>query len=58
MPIPSYYFADLVRETSSSTGTGALALSGALPGHRSFASAVPTGVNFCYAIAGISTPAE
>ncbi|MEQ1726341.1 MAG: hypothetical protein ABL882_10500 [Sphingopyxis sp.] len=58
MPIPTTYFADLVRETSSATGTGAFALSGALPGHRSFAGAVPVGPSFCYAIAGITTPSE
>lgn len=58
MPTPTLYFADLVRETSSATGTGAFALSGALPGHRRFADAVPVGVDFCYAIAGITTPAE
>ncbi|MEQ1687010.1 MAG: hypothetical protein ABL874_00370 [Sphingopyxis sp.] len=58
MPIPTTYFADLVRETSSSAGTGPMALSGALPGHQRFADAVPANVDFCYAIAGITTPAE
>lgn len=58
MPIPTYFFADLVRESSAATGPGAMALSGALPGHRRFADAVPPGVPFCYAIAGITAPAE
>ncbi|PXW78133.1 hypothetical protein C7451_103241 [Blastomonas natatoria] len=47
-------FADLVRETSTGAGTGALALSGATPGHRRFAEAVPVGARFHYAIAGVA----
>ena len=58
MPISTTFFADLVRETSNATGAGAFVLSGALPGHRRFADAVPLGTDFCYAIAGITTPAE
>lgn len=48
------FFADLVRETSTATGTGALLLGGATPGHRSFAAAVPTGRRFHYSIAGVT----
>jgi|GEM_PF-4402907 len=48
------FFADLVRESSLGTGTGALALAGAVPGHRRFADAVPPGATFHYAIAGIT----
>lgn len=54
--MPSYYFADLVRETSSSTGTGPFVLAGAVPGHRAFAGVVPPSAAFHYAIAGVSTP--
>ncbi len=52
------YFADLVRETSTASGTGALALAGALPGHRRFADAVPPGASFHYSISGVTRPAE
>lgn len=52
------FFADLVRETSWATGAGALALGGALPGHRSFAAAVPAGARFHYCIAGVTQPEE
>lgn len=48
------FFADLVRETCWSTGDGGLALSGALPGHRTFADTVPPGARFHYAIAGVT----
>lgn len=48
------FFADLVRETSTGTGTGALMLGGATPGHRRFADAVPAGARFHYSIAGIT----
>lgn len=54
----SLFFADLVREVSHGTGLGDLALGGALPGHRRFADAVPPGVRFHYAIAGISEPGQ
>ncbi len=52
--MPDLVFADLVRETSIATGTGALALAGAAPGHRRFADAVPDGARFHYAIAGVT----
>jgi len=52
----SLFFADLVREVSHGTGSGDLALEGALPGHRRFGDAVPAGARFHYAIAGISRP--
>ena len=55
MPI---FFADLVREQSWGTGTGAFPLGGALPGHRAFADAVPEGARFHYCIAGVSEPGE
>lgn len=54
----SLFFADLVRETSESAGTGDFALTGALPGHRRFADAVPPGARFHYAIAGATHPDE
>lgn len=54
----SLFFADLVRETSYGTGTGALPLAGALPGHRRFADAVPEGASFLYCIAGVTHPGE
>lgn len=52
------HFADLVREASWGTGAGDLPLGGALPGHRSFAEAVPAGARFHYAIAGVTHPGE
>lgn len=52
--MPDLFFADLVRETSTATGTGALTLGGATPGHRRFADAVPAGARFHYAIAGVT----
>jgi hypothetical protein len=52
------FFADLVREVSHGTGSGDLALEGALPGHRRFADAVPPGQSFHYAVAGITHPQE
>jgi hypothetical protein len=52
------FFADLVRETSAGTGTGALALGGAMPGHRRFADVVPAGARFHYAIAGVNHAAQ
>ena len=50
------FFADLVREASYGSGTGDLALAGAMPGHRRFADAVPAGTRFHYCIAGIADP--
>ena len=58
MAIPSYYFANLVREKSVATGAGVFALSGPVPGHRAFAGVVPAATPFCYAIAGVSNPGE
>lgn len=52
--MPDLFFADLVRETSTASGPGPLLLGGATPGHRSFADAVPAGVRFHYAIAGVA----
>lgn len=54
----SLFFADLVREVSLGTGTGDLALGGALPGHRRFADAVPPDARFPYVIAGVTHPHE
>lgn len=48
------FFADLVREACRDTGAGDLALDGALPGHRAFATSVPAGARFHYAICGIT----
>lgn len=56
--IMALFFADLVREASWGTGTADLPLGGALPGHRAFADAVPPGVRFHYAIAGVTHPGE
>ena len=52
--MPELFFADLVRETSMATGTGALALSGATPGHRRFADVVPVGRRFHYSVASVT----
>ena len=52
------FFADLVREVSLGTGTGDLALGGALPGHRRFADSAPPGARFHYAIAGVTHAGE
>lgn len=48
------FFADLVRETTGTTGTVSLVLDGPTPGHRSFASVVPESEPFHYVIAGIA----
>lgn len=58
MAVPQYVFAELVRESCTATGTGVLALGGALPGHRRFADAVPAGATFCYTVAGVTDPAQ
>lgn len=50
--------ADRVMETSSSVGTGDFALSGPLPGQRSFASAFSVGDSLYYAIEGVTLVAE
>lgn len=52
------FFADLVRELAQEGGTGPLTPTGAVPGHRRFAVAVPAGATFHYAIAGIAHPAQ
>jgi hypothetical protein len=44
------HLADRVKETSTTTGTGALALAGALPGFRSFLAGIGNGVNLYYSI--------
>lgn len=58
MAVPQYVFAELVRESCTASGTGVLALGGALPGHRRFADAVPVGAAFCYTVAGVTDPAQ
>ena len=54
--MPTPFFADLVRELAQEGGTGPLTPTGAVPGHRRFAGAVPPGVSFHYAVAGIAHP--
>lgn len=54
--MPTLFFADLVRELAQEGGTGPLTLTGAVPGHRRFAGAVPTETPFYYAVAGIARP--
>ncbi|MGH6650222.1 MAG: tail fiber domain-containing protein [Sphingopyxis sp.] len=56
--MPTIFFADLVRETSAGTGSGALVLGGAVAGHRRFADVVPEGANFHYSIAGVRHAGE
>jgi hypothetical protein len=56
--VADLFFADLVREASHATGTGPLALGGAIAGHRRFADAVPAGARFHYCIAGVTRPDE
>ncbi|MCC7393841.1 MAG: hypothetical protein IT553_03195 [Sphingomonadaceae bacterium] len=53
-----YFFADLVREICRDSGSGALALAGALPGHRAFADIVPVSTPFAYIIAGVRRPEQ
>jgi hypothetical protein len=46
-------FRDRVKDTSTTTGTGALTLSGVAPtGYQTFANAFPTGTPFLYCVAG------
>lgn len=52
--MPTPFFADLVRELCQEGGTGPLTPTGAVPGHRRFADAVPADAVFHYAIAGIA----
>lgn len=56
--MPTPFFADLVREMCQDGGTGPLTPTGAVPGHRRFAGAVPINTPFHYAIAGIAQPAQ
>ena len=56
--MPTPFFADLVRELAQEGGTGPLTPTGAVPGHRRFADAVPPGVSFDYAVAGIARPEQ
>jgi hypothetical protein len=56
--MPNLFFADLVRELCHDGGTGPLTPTGAAPGHRCFADAVPEGAPFHYAVAGVTHPAE
>jgi hypothetical protein len=56
--VADLFFADLVREASWGTGTGDLALGGAVAGHRRFADAVPPGARFHYCIAGVTHSGE
>lgn len=54
--MPTPFFADLVRELCQEGGTGPLMPTGAVPGHRCFAGAVPANTLFHYAVAGIAHP--
>lgn len=56
--MPTPFFADLVRELCHEGGAGPLTPTGAVPGHRRFADAVPVDTPFHYAIAGIAQPAQ
>ena len=56
--MPTPFFADLVRELCREGGTGPLTPTGAVPGHRRFAGAVPAGTEFHYAVTGIARPEE
>lgn len=56
--MPSLFFADLVRERCTGTGSGALVLGGALPGHRAFGAVVPGGASFHYSVAGVTHAGE
>ncbi|MGB3319642.1 MAG: hypothetical protein WBA75_11485, partial [Sphingopyxis granuli] len=56
--MPTPFFADLVRELCHEGGTGPLTPTGAVPGHRRFANAVPADTEFHYAIAGIAQSGE
>ena len=56
--MPNLFRADMGREMSSSTGTGAFSLDGPTPGHRSFAAAIPNGATFPYAICGLSDESQ
>lgn len=51
-------FVDLVRNYTTSTGTGNITLGQAVAGHGSLAQAVPVGERFFYCISGVDKPAE
>lgn len=56
--MPTFFFADLVRELCQDGGTGPLMPTGAVPGHRRFSGTVPADDPFHYAIAGVAQPAQ
>src|SRR3546814_977915 len=56
LAMPTPFFVDLVREMCQEGGTGPLTPSGAVPGHRRFAGAVPADTRFHYAVAGVAQP--
>ncbi len=51
-------FVDLVRNTTTTQGTGNLVLGAAVTGFTSFAAAVQPGESFYYCVAGVDKPAE
>ena len=51
-------FVDMVRNVTSSTGTGAIAPGSAVSGFTSLSSAIATGEQFYYCIQGVDKPAE
>ncbi|RYY34092.1 MAG: hypothetical protein EOP59_16825, partial [Sphingomonadales bacterium] len=51
-------YADLVEETTTTTGTGAITPGGAVTGSRSFASVLSEGDQFYYAIDGAPADAS
>lgn len=54
----AHIWADRVKETSTTTGTGSLTLAGAVVGYRAFSAVCANGDTVCYAIAGRAVPAE
>ena len=56
--MPTPYSADLARELCHDGGTGPLTPTGAVPGHRRLAEAVPADTQFHYAVAGIARPEQ
>lgn len=51
----SFVIADRIKETSTSTGTGAKTLAGAITGFKTFASRCAVGDTFYYAMQGVDT---
>jgi hypothetical protein len=51
-------FVDLVRNTTTTTGTGNIVLGAAVAGYTSFATAVLPGESFYYSVIGVDKPAE